>query len=558
MKLGYPRHGLRVTVRLHGTVVEQHVLWAPPVRDLLALASAATLAALLLDQLVRADVTLLHLWTPVVSQLAIVLLFPTAAVLGLVALAWPRAVEIGGEGLDAVPGPEGGPLARVRWAPGRDPELVDLTAGQALRPMGAAGAWRWSGEGVEVDVQGQAREAARRLPTDPLGDLGLVVVALSLYVAVLQARAFVETMPGPAGPSNGRYEMSPELIARLLQRDFEGADEGVEVKAERPELDQQAQGPFLPAGNHGVMTRAGGGARQGDQVLRSDELEEEQEEVLARRDEQGEDALELEATPEARPDALAEVAGGEQPQPEELQAQDEALASRPRDPMERFIGWGFRDWMDASERQLAPEVQRQLLVARERLRLDPDDPGALQTVGHYAYLAEQTELGRSAFQRLIEVDPGWAGAYNNLALTYKRTGEYETEEALYRKALEIDPLDPIVLNNLAVSLAHQERYDEALAVMSLLDELDPDDPYSDLHRAKVYAAMGKTDRAFRYLKKALAGVQELDSLHHVEFRQDLRLEPLFAKMRREPRFERMIRETYGREADAVLRGGSRG
>ena len=224
--------------------------------------------------------------------------------------------------------------------------------------------------------------------------------------------------------------------------------------------------------------------------------------------------------------------------------------------MERFIGWGFRDWFDAAarEQKLDPRVERQLQLARARLRLDPDDYGALQVVGHYAYLAENNELCRSTYERLTEIFPEDSAGFNNLALTYKRDGEYVKEEELYRKALDLEPADPVVLNNLAVNLAHQQRFEEALGIMELLEEIDPDDPYSDLHRAKVYAAMGKREKALKYLKRALEGVDRLDTLHHIEFRQDLRLEPLLAELRTEPRYERLLRQAYGPDADAVLHG----
>lgn len=561
MKLGYARHGLRVTVRLHGTVVSQRVLWAPPVEELLSLALVGGGVAFVMSLLARGNVEVLGVWSPLMSQLSVLLLVPSSVAAALAALAWPRRLELGEHGRDAVPGPDGGPLARVEWEPGKDPLLVDHTRGEQALQMGPGARWGWASDGVEVDVQAQELQRARRLPTDPLGDMSLVVVALCLYVGLIQARTFVENVPGQAkGADEMGYELNPELIARLLQRDFEGADHGVQPRVDRPELEREVDSYYLPAGNDGAMTRAGGGRVDGDEIRRVPEPEEPEElEELLARDEAGEDAIELQASTEEQ-DALAEATAPESPFDESLDPQDEQLAGRERDPMERFIGWGFRDWIDASARQkqLSPEVERQLMFARERLRIDPDDPDALQTVGHYAYLAEQIDLCRSAYERMIELYPDFAAAYNNLALTYKRQGDFETEEALYRKALELDPTDEIVLNNLAVTLAHQERYDEALSIMALLEEIDPEDPYSDLHRAKVYAAMGKTDRAYKYLKRALDGVEQLNTLHHIEFRQDLRLEPLFDEMRGQARFQRMIRTAYGPDADAVLAGGDRG
>lgn len=558
--LGYPRHGLRVTVRLHGSVVSQRVLWAPPVGPLLSLAALAVAGSAAVGALAHHQVTLAGFWTPVVSQLALVLLAPSGVALGLAALAWPRVQRVGDDDADAVPTPDGLPLATVRWAPGRDPVFFDHLDGDRALVMGADAAWRWGREGVEVDVVAQAREHARRMPTDPLGDMGLVVVALALYVAVMQAGLLVELSPGRAGAGAQGYEVSPELIARLLQRDLDGEEQGISERVERPDYDQEFQGLFMPAGSEGALHRVSGGANQGDEVWRGPAPEDEVERAPTTPDDKGAEALALQADPEPQ-DVQAPIPARAEPQqtPEEAE-RDGALAAQARDPMERFVGWGFRDWFDAAaaERKLDPRVERQLQAARTRLRLDPDDYGALQVVGHYAYLAENNELCRASYERLTELFPEDSAGYNNLALTYKRDGEYVKEEELYRKALDLDPSDPVVLNNLAVNLAHQGRFDEALGIMQMLEELDPEDPYSDLHRAKVYAAMGKKDRAFKYLKRALDGVHVLDTLHHIEFRQDLRLEPLLADLRREPRFERLVREAYGPQADQVLRGGGGG
>ena len=120
MKLGYPRHGLRVTVRLHGTVVSQRVLWAPPVGELLSLSLAAGALCFLFGRLASHDITLMGLWSPLLSQLSVLLLFPTGVGLALAALLWPRHAALG-SGRDAVPTPDGGALATVDWAIGRRP-----------------------------------------------------------------------------------------------------------------------------------------------------------------------------------------------------------------------------------------------------------------------------------------------------------------------------------------------------------------------------------------------------------------------------------------------------
>jgi tetratricopeptide (TPR) repeat protein len=146
---------------------------------------------------------------------------------------------------------------------------------------------------------------------------------------------------------------------------------------------------------------------------------------------------------------------------------------------------------------------------------------------------------------VIELYPEMSGGYNNKALVYKRRGEYAKEEGLYRLALAIDPGDPTALNNLAVCLAHQGRFGEAMRVMDEVERQLPDDAYTWLHRAKILAAKGDDEAALAQLRRALDGIRKLDLMHHIEFRQDLRLDPAFVRLRKDERFFALLEEFYG-------------
>ncbi len=512
------RHGLRVTVRLYGGVVEQRVHWVGR-----------------------------------------------------------SGVEIGGDGPDAVPTPSGGALVVVRAiAPGRlQVEPVEPTAtpgilvagNVAAGAAGAAGAddaatrWHWTnGDGLDVDLDLVPRIPASRRASQPGGDVALLVMVLMLMIGVSQASTIIAILfPGSSGGAGETvHEPTPELLARLLDRDLEGEEDGAPERVERAHQEQGFQGYYMPAGQEdGSLARNGGGKDAGDAIVRAPKDEDEPEdapEELAVADAESPDLegdlpqLEVAEAPAAPEQQL--LAGNED---EPLELED---VFDKDDPVERFIGWGFRDWFDV--RDARPDVEEQwarhLEIARRRLAIDPDDPAALNVVGYYAYLAENPQLAEQTYRRYTELYPEDPAGYNNLALTYKRTGEFAKEEALYREALELDPLDPHVLNNLAVNLAHQGRHDEALRIMEQLEQLDPADPYADLHRAKIYASMGKKAKAYRFLEAALEGVAQLDTMHHIEFRQDIRIDPAFDTLRGEKRFVRILDEYYGEEADYLVRG----
>jgi Flp pilus assembly protein TadD len=473
--------GLRVTVRLHGAVVGQAVRWR----------------------------------------------------------SWLGPVTIGDAPDAVIPTASGAPLAVVRWESSQAVLITCSEPGVEPARIGHGETWHWAGPGgVDVDCDLVPYQRAQRFGAVG-GDLALLTLMLAMMVGVAQANLLLRSFLPPSSAGSQGYEASPELIARLLSRDLDGEEQGVPERAERPDMARGNPSFYMPAGNDGALTRIGGGEVVGKTVQRRDEPD------LDDSPEQGMDELAPQLLPES-----AEIDPDGPPvdgiTSQDVQALTDAGAEGGAEgPMERFVGWGFRDWFDSSDnRALDPDMERQLNRARTRLRLDPDDPSAIQVVGYYSYLAEKNDVCREAYQRYTELYPEDPAGFNNLALTYKRAGDYPTEEALYRKALDLDPFDPHVLNNLAVNLAHQGRSAEALAIMDQLEELTPGDPYAELHRAKIYATMGKRERAYRSLTRALESVAALDTMHHIEFRQDIRLDPSFEAMRGDARMERLLARYY--------------
>ena len=363
------------------------------------------------------------------------------------------------------------------------------------------------------------------------GDLVLPVIMLATMVLVLQL-AFLQSLFAQQEGA-GAFEPSPEYIARLLQGQLEGHEEGVAAEqVQRPHTGEKIEQYYLQPGHDGPRTRIGGGKNLGEAVRDGD--------VRRRR------AAPPEPDPGASPEPI------EEPPPDQAPEVIAQLAEEDTKGVDQPIavhvdeGWGLTDWYDTEDaRQDAREIERELRMAQQVLRIAPDDPNALSVLAYYQYLAMDFKGAEKTYARFTDLYPEESAGWNNLALTYKRRGEYEKEEALYRVALNLEPNEDHALNNLAVCLAHQGRYDEALAIMKRLETLTPDDPYADLHRAKIYAAMGSDERAYRHLQKSLNGMRKLDTLHNIEFRQDIRVDPAFDKLRKEDRFRRLLMRYYG-------------
>jgi len=468
-----------------------------------------------------------------------------------------QSLTVGDQGGLCVPVPQGAPyVASVDWV---GPYEVQVTDGRGGRTRLADGDRMSIGLGeFEVRLGLVPRYRLRR--SQPLSwqlSMAWFVIVFGSTLGVTQVERVIEkrcewfgltpelrvalrcTSPEANADGSG---FNAEYLARLLREDYEGADDGVILPTDISFDEPQHHSAYLPAGGEGPITEMGGAEEVADEPERTPEADA-VEPAAAKASEQQIMGTEV-GTPVQEP---SETESGSQVADEGFddESEEEPVEDSPS-AAEEIEGWGLSDWMDTTaERRESVEIDLMLRLSRERLRINPDDPEALGVLAYYQYLATDYDDALETFNRLIELYPGEAYAYNNKALVYKRKGMYRKEEGLYRIALALDPADATAINNLAVNLAHQDRHAEALDWMRQLKEKTPDDPYADLHRAKIYADMGNTEEAIRYLILALEGMKRLDTLHHIEFRQDIRLDPSFADLRRSEVFKATLRKYYG-------------
>ncbi len=462
-----------------------------------------------------------------------------------------QSLAAGGPGQLAVPSPTADkPLVAFGW---KQETPVVRVPGYPTVPLKAEQPWtiRYGEVEVEAEHIGLVRIPRRRLFAE--GDLALLVMMLALTVFFGQFDVMLRLLSGVSqGESSGRPAPTAELIARLLADELDGDDVGVltqEVETSAPDSPL-----FLPMGHNGPLTRTGGAAETGPTHTRGepDKPDGLQAERVAEKTEPAQEAVE-EPGFELLEDGTVPLP------PDSEEVQDAVVDLGEPTPQSTKEGWGFSDWYEGetAERE-ASEIRSRIRIARELLEIDPDSDWALQTLAYYQYLAQDYSSTLKTYERFIELYPDDPSGYNNIALVYKRIGDYSTEEAYYRRALDIESLDVHALNNLAVNLSHQKRFDEALSIMEVLAVLDPGDPYAELHRAKIYAEMGKSRRAYSHLERALEGMAELDTLHHIEFRQDIRVDPSFKTIRSQRRFTRILTRYYGDEGARGLAGDFRG
>ena len=438
-----------------------------------------------------------------------------------------------------VPTPNEQAVAAMRWQ-GRSIEFRDET-GTVHSIQEDGDDWVWEGpSGVSIRFDRIKMKRAKRGSGEAWGDVALLVLMLTLMVGVGQVNILIQSFLGGVVDSTATLEPTPELIARYLLEEYSGAESGNLARVERPASNTSQAKTYLPAGSKGPMDRAGGGANQGLETRRRPPTEEPLDRI---QDSSDRDLPELTITDPKQIEIIA-------PRPE-LHRPD---SPRTTQSIERFVGWGFHDWLDVAESNSATkkQMEERLGLAQEIMRIDPNDPFALLTVSYYAYLSENHTLCRDLYERYISLYPEDAAGWNNLALSYKRTGDYDKEEQLYRVALSIEPDNSNTKNNLAVNLARQGRFNEARALMDQL-ELKPEEvPYAELHLAKISAAEGKDKRAYRHIKRALEMVNRMDTFHHIEFRQDIRVDPSFKRLRKQSKFRALLEETYGAQSPLAI------
>lgn len=473
-----------------------------------------------------------------------------------------EAVEIGAVPPLALPLPEGLEwLARVDWVGSRTARVTDPRGQQYL--LEADEVIEMELGDVQLDLEITPQFTLRR--TDPFpwklstGWLSVVLmftIFTSWYDLVRERRCELFAITPDlaialgcvqSNSANDPYNGLPaEYLERLLKKDYAGEDGGVITRKEHVDEGRDPNSFYMPAGNEGPITKMGGAEEVADDVIRAPRSEGPPEPEPKPRPKA---ELQIPATPE-------EVGTPIEPNPVEEEGEGDAVADAAdsldedgnEPPAEDVKGWGLQDWYDEKDAMLDElEIAQARHLANRRLRIDPNDPSALSLLSYYQYLDEDYEGAEETYDKYIELLPEDAAGYNNKALIYKRKKQYEKEESLYRVALSLEPLDVTALNNLGVNLAHQGRYDEAIAVMKQLELLDPGEPYADLHRAKIYAEMGEDDVALDYLKRSLEGMAKLDTLHHIEFRQDIRLDPSFDKLRETRRFRAILLEYYGED-----------
>ncbi|HBX64789.1 MAG TPA: guanylate cyclase, partial [Balneolaceae bacterium] len=176
---------------------------------------------------------------------------------------------------------------------------------------------------------------------------------------------------------------------------------------------------------------------------------------------------------------------------------------------------------------------------RKAITMEPDNAEARQALSFYNRIIGRYDKMLQQAEAAVKIDPLSLPALLELGRSHWVAGNYDRAINSFNEALELDPMFRAALEGRALVYISQKKYDKALRAakkyidlidskykggsqlaciyalmgdkvqaeeqIELIKKREKDQPHQNLtlDYAMVYAALGKTDKAFKYLEKAV-------------------------------------------------------
>ncbi len=155
-------------------------------------------------------------------------------------------------------------------------------------------------------------------------------------------------------------------------------------------------------------------------------------------------------------------------------------------------------------------------------------------LGWIYYLAGQNDRAIEQCRKILDLDPNFFPARRYLGLAYEQKGMYPEAIAEFQKGVKLTG-SPLVLALLGHAYAVSGKTAEARQVLSDLQQLQGQRYVSPYTVAAIYAGLRDQDQTFKWLEKAY---EERDI-----WLMNLKVDPVFSKLRSNPRFSELLVRT---------------
>ncbi len=106
-----------------------------------------------------------------------------------------------------------------------------------------------------------------------------------------------------------------------------------------------------------------------------------------------------------------------------------------------------------------------------------------------------------AYQKVIQLDPTYIEAYNNLGIIYQEINDFERALGVFQRSIQINPQYEKGHNNLGILLYHNGRYEEAIEAFQKALAINPNNIESHINLGILYKQQGQSDKAIESYQK---------------------------------------------------------
>jgi tetratricopeptide (TPR) repeat protein len=170
---------------------------------------------------------------------------------------------------------------------------------------------------------------------------------------------------------------------------------------------------------------------------------------------------------------------------------------------------------------------------KRAVRLDPHSLMIRVTLGFVCWCWRRYDEAIEQFEKVLETDSDFLWANCDMGFTCADHSMYERAIAAGRKAVELSQGAPTFVAFLGYEYAVAGQLGEAKKILKRLQELSKQRYVPTYVVARIYAAMGETDEALRWL--------ETSYQERAAWMVILKVDPQFDHMRSDPRFLDLMR-----------------